>query len=235
MSDTDSFIDEVNDEVRRDKLYRLMRRYGWIAVVAILLIVGGAAWTEYQKSRERAEAEALGDAMLAALRADDPATRAEALDNVTPSDGSSAAVLALLRAAEQAAAGEEDAAAQTLDAVALSPDISEIYREIARFKAVTLRGADAPVEERRQTLEALAQPGGPLRLLAIEQLALVDIDEGDAEAAITRYRSILDDADLTPDLQQRALQVIVALGGDPDTDADAAATASDDPAPEPTE
>ncbi|WP_150122089.1 tetratricopeptide repeat protein, partial [Sulfitobacter sp. HI0129] len=140
MSDTDSFIDEVNDEVRRDKLYRLMRRYGWIAVVAILLIVGGAAWTEYQKAQERAKAEALGDAMLAALRADDPATRAAALDKVTTQDGASAAVLALLRAAEQAEAGEDAAAAQTLDAVALSPEIPEIYREIARFKAVTLRG-----------------------------------------------------------------------------------------------
>lgn len=223
MSDTDSFIDEVNDEVRRDKLYRLMRRYGWIAVVAILLIVGGAAWTEFQKAQERAKAEALGDAMLAALRADDPATRAAALDKVTTQDGASAAVLALLRAAEQAEAGEDAAAAQTLDAVALSPEIPEIYREIARFKAVTLRGAEALVEERRQALEALAQPGAPLRLLAIEQLALVDIEEGDAEAAIARYRSILDDAELTPDLQQRALQVIVALGGEPDAEAVAAA------------
>ena len=36
MSDTDSFIDEVNEEVRRDRLYHLLRRYGWIAALAIV-------------------------------------------------------------------------------------------------------------------------------------------------------------------------------------------------------
>ena len=41
MSETDSFIDEVNEEVRRDRLYAALRRYGWIAIVAVLAIVGG--------------------------------------------------------------------------------------------------------------------------------------------------------------------------------------------------
>ncbi len=36
MSNNDSFIDEVNEEVRRDKLYALFRKYGWIGVVAVL-------------------------------------------------------------------------------------------------------------------------------------------------------------------------------------------------------
>jgi fermentation-respiration switch protein FrsA (DUF1100 family) len=42
VSDTDSFIDEVTEEVRRDRLFGLMKRYGWIAALAVLLIVGGA-------------------------------------------------------------------------------------------------------------------------------------------------------------------------------------------------
>ena len=31
MSDTDSFIDEVTEEVRRDALFAQFRRYGWHA------------------------------------------------------------------------------------------------------------------------------------------------------------------------------------------------------------
>ena len=54
VSDTDSFIDEVTEEVRRDRLFGLMKRYGWIAVVAVLLIVGGAAYNEISKARARA-------------------------------------------------------------------------------------------------------------------------------------------------------------------------------------
>ena len=33
MSETDSFLQEVSEELRRDKLYRNMRKYGWIGVL----------------------------------------------------------------------------------------------------------------------------------------------------------------------------------------------------------
>ena len=46
MSNPDSFIDEVTEEVRRDRLFRLFRKYGWIGVVIILGLVGGTAWTD---------------------------------------------------------------------------------------------------------------------------------------------------------------------------------------------
>jgi len=70
-----------------------------------------------------------------------------------------------------------------------------------------------PAADRRQALEAMAQPGTPLRLLAEEQLALMDVAQSDTQSAIDRYQAILNDAEVNPDLQQRALQVIVALGG----------------------
>ena len=46
MSDVDSFIDEVSEEVRRERLYIALRRYGWIGVLAVLLLVGGASWRQ---------------------------------------------------------------------------------------------------------------------------------------------------------------------------------------------
>ena len=58
MSDTDSFIDEVNEEVRRDRMFNLFRRDGWIAVAAVLLLVGGAAWNEWRASQPGVSSEA---------------------------------------------------------------------------------------------------------------------------------------------------------------------------------
>ena len=216
MSDTDSFIDEVTEEVRRDRLYGLLRRYGWIAVLVIVLIVGGASYSEYRKAQTRAQAEALGDSMIAALGSDESATRAVALAEIDAESPSARAVLRLMTAAEQTRAGEDALAVETLNAVALDGGVPEVYRQIAQFKSLALQGDSTPVAERRLALESLANPGSPLRLLASEQLALIDVEQGDAAAAIARYQAILSDAEVTSGLQQRALQVIVALGGEPE-------------------
>ena len=44
MSNTDGFIEEVSEEVRKDKLFALYKKYGWIPVVIICSLVGGAGF-----------------------------------------------------------------------------------------------------------------------------------------------------------------------------------------------
>lgn len=223
MSNTDSFIDEVTEEVRRDKLYGYLRRYGWIAVLVILLVVGGAAFNEYRKAQAEAKARALGDAMLAALTNDEPAARATALADVSAETPESVAVLALLQAGAFADAGDTDAAIAALAQVENATDAPLIYRQIASFRSLLLQSETLDAETRRARFEALAVPGVPFRLLAEEQLALIDIESGDVDAAIARLRPMLDDAEASAGLQRRALQAIVALGGTlADESADAA-------------
>lgn len=217
MSQSDSFIDEVTEEVRRDRLFALFRRYGWIAVLVVLVVVGGAAFNEYRKAQARSQAEELGDAILAALENDAAAARADALAGIDAEAAGGQAVVGFLTAAAQAEAGETAAAAERLNAIASEGALPEIYRQIAAFKALTLQGSDLPAAERRLQFEALAQPGAPLRLLAQEQIALIDIEEQDDQAAIARLQDILADAEAPAGLQQRVAQVIVALGGTPET------------------
>ncbi len=66
-SNPDSFIEEVTEAVRRDRLFTFFRRYGWIGVVAIVGIVALSAWTEWTKRRDEARAQAFGDAVVAAM------------------------------------------------------------------------------------------------------------------------------------------------------------------------
>ncbi len=216
MSDTDTFIDEVNEEVRRDNLFKMMKRYGWIPVVLILAIVGGAAYNEYTKAQTRGAAEMLGDNILAALAQNDAAARATTLAGLSAETPGGDAILQFLAATAQAEAGDTDKAIASLNAVALNGDVPEIYRQIASFKALTLQSATMPAAERRLQFEALARPGARLRLLAEEQLALIDISEGQVDAALTRLQAILQDAEIDRGLQQRVSQVIVALGAKPD-------------------
>ncbi|MFA8442786.1 tetratricopeptide repeat protein [Yoonia sp.] len=209
MSDSDSFINEVTEEVRREKLFGYLRRYGWIGVAAVLLLVGGAAWNEYRTAQDRNAAQATGDALLAALEENDPATRAAAMAQVE-GEGAAAAVTLLLRAATQQEAGDIAASAETLNMVVTNPDLPEMYRDLAAFKAAMLPTDDAAA--RRANLEALSQPGQPFRLLALEQIAYMSLDAGDIDGAVALMRQIEEDAAVTRGLRERVQTLMVALG-----------------------
>lgn len=209
VSESDSFINEVTEEVRREKLYGYLRRYGWIAVAAVLLLVGGAAFNEFRNAQARDAAQNAGDALLTALETSDLAGQATAFEAVG-ADGPAAAIAALLRASTLQEAGEFDGAAAVLRAVASDGDVPENYRDVAAMKAAMLPTTD--VESRRASLEALSAPGLPFRLLALEQLAYMHLDGGDVTAAVALLRQIEEDATATRGMRERVQTLLVALG-----------------------
>ncbi len=214
MSNTDSFIDEVSEELRRDRVTRMMKRYGWLAVVLVVAIVGGAAWYEWQRATERARAESFGDAILAALEAPDDAARRSALRGIE-ADGSQQGLLNLLIAAE-ALRDDRDASLAALEAATHDRSLPDSYRQLAALKRLTLGGADIDPGEREQVLSGLAQPGQAFRPLALEQLAILRLEQGEQDAALTILRDLLVEPDVTESLRRRVTQMIVALGGEID-------------------
>lgn len=212
MSNPDSFINEVTEEVRRDQLYQYLRRYGWVALVVVLLLVGGAAYNEWRKAQSANAAQALGDGILDALATEDEAARAAAMAAVT-AQGPAAAVAGLLTAAEQERAGDVVGAVATLDQVAQDVAAGAIYRELASLKSLMLQADTMDPAARRDALAVLATPGAAFRLLALEQIAFADIEAGNTEAALVGLRAIIEDAEVTPSLQDRAQSLIIALGG----------------------
>lgn len=213
MSDTDSFIDEVSEEVRKDRLYKLMKRYGWIAIVLVVLLVGGAAVFEWNKANKRASAEALGDSILTAFQIEDPAERTVALGEIN-SDGATGAMLSLLAAAEAVQTDDLESAISSLTTIAADTTLPKTYRHLAELKLILIQGDDIPVAERISRLEPLAVAGSPYRLLAEEQMAVAEISTGNNEAAMQRLQDILADGEVTAGLRRRVSQLIVALGGE---------------------
>lgn len=211
MSNPDSFIDEVNDEVRRDRLFAMFRKYGWLGVVLVALIVGGAAFNEWQKAKNTARAQAFGDAVLDALDIGDPAERSAAITAV-PASGDQTAVKSLLLATDPKldAAGELTA----LDALIADASQPEIYRDLAVLRRATLTAAETPLADRRAALQAIAAPGRAFRTLAQEQLAYLLIEEAKPMDAVAALTALLQDQEAPIGLKRRAAQMIVALGGE---------------------
>jgi hypothetical protein len=225
LSNPDSFIDEVNEELKRDRLFALMKRYGWIAIVLVLGIVGWASWNEWSKAQARTQAEAFGDAVVAALDADAPAARIAAMAAIGEAqraagrDGlARAGVVMLLMAAEQISSGDRDGALEALQSVAEDSALPSSYRQLAQLKRVIVAADALPIGEREAALLPLSAPGQPLRALALEQLALLQLEAGARDEALAQFRRLLEEPELTPGLQQRVQQMIVVLGGDTDAD-----------------
>ncbi len=214
MSDSDSFIDEVREEIRKDRLYRYVRKYGWIAIAVVVLVVGGAAYFEFEEARKQRAAEERGDRIIAALDIEDGLERAGDLSDFVAEAGPARPVVTLRAAAEYVAAGDADAAAGLLDALANDPDAGHVYRDLARLKLVMLTGSSMDSDARLAALDALAQPGAPFRPLAMEQRAALQLERGNTEEAIAELMRLLDEPGVTDVLVLRTRQAITALGGD---------------------
>ncbi|MCP5072584.1 MAG: tetratricopeptide repeat protein [Rhodobacteraceae bacterium] len=213
MSETDSFIEEVTEEVRRDKLFGYVKKYGWIAVVVVFGAVGTTGYLEWQKSKRTAAAQMTGDLVVAALELDSPRARAEALGKIAPNSGSADVLVSLRRSAELLTDGDKTAAIDVLDQIADS-DADPIYRELASLKVLMLRAGEMDAEKRLANLDALAQPGKPFRPLALEQLAVLAIEQGDTAQALTILGDVMADSQSTSALRSRAEQIIISLGGE---------------------
>ena len=139
MSNPESFIDEVSEELRRDRAMQYLRKYGWIAVLLVLLLVGGTAWNEWRKASAQASAEAFGESVLAALENDDSAARIAALSQIDAT-GAQHGLLQLLRAGELLET-DRSAAIDAFQAAAQDESLPDAYRQLAALERVN--GQDA--------------------------------------------------------------------------------------------
>ncbi len=213
MHESDSFISEVSEAVRRDRLTATLSRYGWLVISAVVLIVGGAAVNEWMKVHNAAAAEAEGDKLRAALSETDAATREGMLGDIAGS-GAPAAVLArLAEAGSKAQSGDTAGAAGLLEDIAGDGKVSEIYRSLASLERLMLLGPSMDASERTATLGLLAADGAPFRPLALEQRALMHLDAGDKAAAVDDLKTLLDEPSASEALRGRARQLIIAAGG----------------------
>ena len=210
MSNPDSFINEVTEELRRDRAFAYLRKYGWIAVLLVLLIVGGTGWNEWRKATERASAENFGDAVLAALENDASADRLRALSQIDTT-GAQAGLVQLLSAGEMMQ-DDRGAALAALKAASEDTSLPDAYRQLAALKRIVAAGSEIPLAERESVLAGLSQPGQPMRPIAMEQTALLQLEQGNRETAIEILTDLLSQSDVSDALRRRVTQLLSALG-----------------------
>jgi len=213
LSNNESFIQEVSEEVRRDRLYRILKKWGWIGIAVIVALVGGASFNEWNKDSKMNSARNLGDRVLSAVANKDPIE----LKDIEISNISQDMFIKNLLSAILLSDNKLDASKMALEEIRDIPGITKTYRELNAFKLglLVLKKGNLTGDERFSVFEGLVEPGSPFRLLAKEQQALILIEQGKLELAIKALTEISVDSETTASLKRRVTQLRISLGSDP--------------------
>ncbi len=207
---------EVDEDVRTDLLKRLWSKYSIVVAGLALAIVAGTAiyvFVQHQKQVRDETAGAAFEAAQALADAKKPDAAAAAFDQLARTAPAGYQALARLRAAEQRAGADRDAAVQALDAIAADSSIDKLLRDAAALRAGILRVDVADKAELERRFGALMDSA--FRHTAREMLGLAALKRGDFEDAGKWFDQIVVDPAAPANLRRQvnAFLSLVRGGG----------------------
>ncbi len=216
MSD-DSFIREVDEEIRHDKAQEIWNKYGnWMIAAAVGVVVATAAFRGWEYYTNTVAAKS-GDQFMAAISLSDDGKHDDAIASleklVAEGSGQYPALAKLRIASEQALRGDEKQAIASYDEIIADKSLNESFRLIAQLRAGLLAVDLNDVADVTKRLEPLAKPGLPFRHSAREGMGLANYKAGKFNEAMTLFTAIVNDAEAGTSLRARANIMLELLAG----------------------
>ncbi|MEZ6023311.1 MAG: tetratricopeptide repeat protein [Hyphomonadaceae bacterium] len=230
-NETDSFVQEVDEGLRQDRVLAFFKQYGiWIGVAVGVLLLGLGAWQGWQAYRTntaRAHAEEYAQAQELAQEGnlDEAMTAFERLEGEGP--GVYRAMATMERAAVLQQQGDLEGALAAFDEAAERAD-DPILRDTARLRAAYIAAETQDFPALRTRLEPLTESDSRLSYLARELLAVEAWEAGEMDLARSTFENLQLAFDAPQAVQQRAARALAVIGPAPESDAEGAASA---PAP----
>ena len=208
------FINEVEEELRKDDYNRLLKKYGPAIGIVLFLIVAGTGFMEYRKYAKSKKAQAVSaiytaaDSKLDNGQEDEAVTAFADLGDTGPEGY---AGLALMRAASI----RQDQG-QALEAIRFFDQAAEKFslprhKQLAQLKAAYLladQGAYADVIAR---LTPIAETEAPYEFLSRELLGYAHAESGDAASAREQFAYLTSVPGVPNTVKQRAEQSMALM------------------------
>jgi hypothetical protein len=209
---------EVDEEVRRDRLNKLWDRYGNFLIAGCILVVAAvAAWRGYEWWQARKAADSGAAFETAVILAESGKhEEAEAAFAKLAADGTTGyRALSRLRDAAELSRTDKGAAVKAYDEIAVDKSAGQTIDDLAAVRAGLLLVDTAPYSQLQDRLEPLTAPDRTFRHSARELLALSAWKSGDTTAARKWTDMIITDPQSPGGTRSRAevLSELIAASG----------------------
>jgi hypothetical protein len=238
----EAFLREVDEGVRRDQVASLWNRYGTLMVAVVVLgLAALAGWLWWQDNQKKVAAQAGEDFTQALSKLDVGETAAaKAVFDRLAKDGPEGyrPLSSMMQASMAVTAGDAATGVKLLDGVAADAKLAQPLRDAAMLKALRLNYDKLPPATIVEKLKDYAVPGNPWFGIAGEMTALAHVKAGAPDKARPLLIAIVRDTTLAGSQRNRAAQLAIALGVEPQSlqpaDAKPVAGAAPAAAPAPT-
>jgi hypothetical protein len=214
----ETFLREVDENLRRDQLQGVARRFGPLIVAGVVLLlvaVGGwLYWQDKQQKDAARDSEQLA-VIYKDIGASNMATVPQRLDALAAGGGDAIRASALFtRAAVALEQNDRPAALAKYREVADDKGLPAPYRDLALIRATTLEFDALRPEQVIARMQPLTKPGNPWYGSAGELTGMALIKQGKKLEAGRQFAAIAADRQAPDSIRARAVQIAGTLGVD---------------------
>lgn len=227
----ETFVREVDENLRRDQLRDMARSYGKWVVAGVVLFLAAIGGYLYWQNRQEQQAVAQSEAMSAALdkvgSGNIKGAEAELAQlSDSPNDMTRSTAL-LARASIAIQRSDRKTAGELFAKVAADEAAPQPLRDLATVRGVMVNFDTLKPDEAIARLKPLVEPGKPFFGTAGELTAMAMLAKGDKAGAGQLFARIAADRQVPQTIRDRAVQIAGSLG------VDASASLTGDPAATP--
>jgi len=206
-----NLFQEVAEDIERQRLEALWKRYsGVVMAAALAIVVGTAAMTAYRSYH--AERNQQLTAALIDLSKPESADISKLQGFADGNRGTTQASFALLHAAATAwDKGDKAKAVEIYDSIAKDTSVDTAFRQLADLFAVRAQMDVGDAKALSERLNPLTAEDAPWRYSALEIQAYLALRAGDAVKAKQIFTDLSQDARVSPTISARAADMLRSL------------------------
>ena len=214
----ETFVREVDENLRRDQLRDMAKTYGkWLVAAVILFLVAIGGYL-YWQNRQQQQASTESETMSAALDKAEAGNPKGALADLAPIENSSSDVnrasAKLVRAALALRQNDRKTAIDIYREMAADDGLPQPYRDVATIRGTMTEYDNLKPDEVIARLSPLAEPGKPFFGSAGELVAMAMLAKGDRTGAGQLFAKLAADPQVPQTIRLRAVQIAGSLGVD---------------------